>query len=341
MHFGNPEYFPFLFLAPVFALFLFWVERRKKSALHRFIPGKLVSSLTDSSKNSHYLIKRILFCLFVLLISTALLRPQFGIRSEIVERKGIDIMIALDVSKSMLAEDHRPNRLERAKHELEKLIDMLRGNRIGLAIFAGESFVQCPLTLDHAALKSFLRPVSTDWVNIQGTAIAEAINKSREALHSENRTHRVLILFSDGEDHEGNVEEAARAAASEGIVIYTIGIGSENGVPIPLKTESGDIRYKTDRQGNVVMTRLDPATLQNIARLTGGKFYYAQYDFELSDLYDEISKFKKQEFGMTETSSYADQYQLFLIIGLVFLFTQFFISERTKRESVWKGRFEQ
>ncbi len=310
------------------------------AVLAQFISVNLAQRLTDSAKKGQVFLKRLFFCLFVLFSTIALMRPMFGERSEMVERRGVDVMIALDVSKSMLAHDHTPNRLERAKHEISKFVGLLRGDRVGLIIFAGESFVQCPLTLDYSALLSFLRPITTDWINVQGTAIAETIHQAINTLDSQSRKHKVLVIVSDGEDHEGNIEEAAREAAQKGLIIHTVGIGSEKGVPIPIRGTGANIRYKTDQSGNVVLTRLNPATLEKIALQTNGRYFHAGPNFDFSLVYEEIETMEKKDFAMTQTSSLEERYQIFMVIALLFLFIQFFISERTKRDSVWKGRFE-
>jgi Ca-activated chloride channel family protein len=340
MRFGNPEFFLLLLALPLLMAFFYWVYRRKQAALSRFAGASLIKKLNASAGPSRYILKSTFFCLFALFIIFALVRPKFGVKMEMAERKGVDIMIALDVSHSTLAQDILPNRLERAKLEIRNFINLLKGDRVGLIIFAGESFVQCPLTLDHGAAQIMLRAVNTDWVNMQGTAFAEVIRQATKALGSSNRKDRVLIILSDGEDHEGNVIEAARAAAKEGIIIYTVGIGSQTGVPIPMNRGTHNVVYKKDRAGNLVMTRLDPITLEKIARETNGKYFHAGTDLDLTRIYNEISRMEQTEFGMTKTVVHEEQYQLFLLIALIFILIEFFISERARKKEVWKGRFE-
>jgi Ca-activated chloride channel family protein len=259
---------------------------------------------------------------------------------EMVERKGVDIMIALDISHSMLAQDLTPNRLERAKLEIGKFINLLKGDRVGLIIFAGESFVQCPLTLDHAAAKIMLQSVGADWVQIQGTALAEVIRQAVKAMGAAGKKHKVLMILSDGEDHEGNAVEAAKAASREGIVIYTIGIGSESGVPVPMNRGGNNVVYKKDKAGNLVMTRLNSLMLEKIAIETGGKYFHAGTDLDLTRIYSDVSKMEKSDFGMTKAVIHEEQYQIFLLTAIIFLLIEFFISERARRKEVWKGRFE-
>jgi len=340
MRFGNPEYFILLAMVPVIALFFFIVYRRKVAALARFACAPLIKKLSSSAGPARYILKCTFFCLFLAFVIFALVRPKFGVKMEMVERKGVDIMIALDISHSMLAQDLAPNRLERAKFEIRRFINLLKGDRVGLIIFAGESFVQCPLTLDHSAAQIMLQAVNVDWVQVQGTALADVIKQATKAMSGTNRKHKVLIILSDGEDHEGNVVEAARAAAREGIVIYTIGIGSESGVPIPMNRSGSNVVYKRDRAGNLVMTRLDPITLEKIAIESNGKYFHAGTDLDLTRIYNEISRMEKTDFGMTKAVVHEEQYQIFLLIAILFILIEFFISERARKKEVWKGRFE-
>ena len=340
MRFGNPEYFLLMGMIPVIALFFFIVYRRKAAALARFAAAPLIRKLSSSSGPARYILKCTFFCLFLFFVTFALVRPKFGVKMEMIERKGVDIMIALDISHSMLAQDITPNRLERAKFEIRRFINLLRGDRVGLIIFAGESFVQCPLTLDHAAAQTMLQSVSADWVQLQGTALAEVIRQAARALGGQNRKHRVLIILSDGEDHEGNMGEAARAAAREGVIIYTVGIGSSSGVPIPMNQGRGNVVYKKDNAGNLVMTRLNSVILERIAIETNGKYFHAGTNLDLTRIYNEISKMEQTEFGMSKTIVYEEQYQIFLLIAILFILIEFLISERARRREAWKGRFE-
>jgi Ca-activated chloride channel family protein len=340
MRFGDPELFLLLLLLPLFIGFFMWAYQRKKAALARFAEARLARKLTPGASLSRQVIKWTLFIAFFFFLVLALVRPRFGVKMELFERRGIDLMAALDISESMLAEDIAPNRLERAKHEIVKLLDLLKGDRIGIIVFAGESFVQCPLTLDYGAAKMFLDAVSTGWVQIQGTAIADAIKQATEAFRSKEHKYKVLVLITDGEDNEGNAVEAAKAAAAEGIVIYTVGVGSESGVPIPLSKGGGSVVYKKDKDGNLVMTRLDPVTLEKIAIEGHGKYFHAGTDLDLSRIMAEIERMEKKELGSARLNIYEERYQIFLFIALVLLIVEFFIPERIRRRETWKGRFE-
>jgi Ca-activated chloride channel family protein len=282
----------------------------------------------------------VFFLLFVFFGVIALTRPQFGVKMELVERKGIDIMVAMDISKSMLAEDVAPSRLERAKFEIARFIDLLKGDRVGLIVFAGESFVQCPLTLDYGAAKMFLNTVNTDWVQLQGTDIAGAINQAVEGFKSKQNKSRVLIILSDGEEHLGDAAEAAKKAAAENVKLYTVGLGSESGVPIPLSKDKSNIVYKKDGEGNLVMTRLNPMMLEKIAIAGNGKYFQAGTTLDLVSIYGEIAKMEKNELGTDRLNIYEEQYQVFLVIALLFILMEFFIPQRGKNIKEWKGRVE-
>jgi len=340
MHFGNPELFLLLLLVPLFIGFFLWAYQRKKAALARFAEIPLIRKLTPGSAFSRQVIKWTLFIVSFLFLVLALVRPRFGVKMELFERRGIDLMVALDISESMLAEDIAPNRLERAKHEIVKLLDLLKGDRFGLIVFAGESFVQCPLTLDYGTAKMFLDAVSTGWVQIQGTAIADAIKQAAEAFRSKVHKYKVLVLITDGEDNEGNAVEAAKAAAAEGVIVYTVGVGSESGVPIPVSKGGGTVVYKKDKDGNLVMTRLDPVTLEKIAIEGHGKYFHAGTDLDLSRIMAEIERMEKKELGSSRLNIYEERYQIFLFITLLLLLIDFFIPERVRRKEAWKGRFE-
>ncbi len=341
LRFENPEFLHFLWGAPLLLIFFVWVVKQKKKLVSRF--GKLES--LQKMMKQYSIRKRNLKIALVIFSYTffvlAFANPQIGTKLEDVKREGIDIIVALDVSKSMLAEDIKPNRLKKAKHELSQLIDLLQGDRIGLVAFAGIPHVQCPLTLDYSAAKLFLGIIDVDLIPQPGTAIGSAIESSVKAFNSEDRKHKVLILITDGEDHETDPLEAAKIAEQQGVKIYTIGIGSPQGVPIPEYDRYGrSSGFKKDRQGGVVTTKLDILTLQKIAFQTGGKFYQATTgEAELDEIYKEISELEKKELVSKQFSQYEDRFQIFLIIGLLLLILEIFIPENRKVKSEWRGRF--
>jgi Ca-activated chloride channel family protein len=209
-----------------------------------------------------------------------------------------------------------------------------------MVVFAGESFLQCPLTLDYGAAKLFLNSVSTGWVELQGTALADAIKQSTSAFNSKSKKHKVMIIISDGEDHQGEAIEAAKKASEEGIVIYTVGVGSESGVPIPMSKGNNNIVYKKDKSGNLVMTKLNPVILEKIALEGNGKYFHAGTNLDLSRIMTEISVMEKKDLGMGKSTTYEERYQIFLLIAILFILLEFVIPERVRSKEEWKGRFE-
>jgi Ca-activated chloride channel family protein len=334
-------YLYLLWLIPILIAFYVMVFRWKKAALQRFGNLELIKKLTQSISRQRQVGKISLLLLAILFMILALAKPQIGTKLEEVKREGVDILIAIDVSLSMQAEDIKPNRLEKAKHMVSNLIDLLQGDRVGLIAFAGVPFVQCPLTLDYGAAKMFLEIMDTNLIPQPGTAIGAAIMKAMETFDQRERKHKVLILITDGEDHEGEPLKAAELAEKDGVVIHTVGIGSVQGVPIPLYNESGrNVGFKKDRDDQVVTSKLDEITLEKIALQTGGKYYRATgSESELRKLYDEISKMEKKELASLKFSQYEDRFQYLLIIALVLLVAEVFVSERRKVKEEWHGRF--
>ncbi|MDZ7766578.1 MAG: VWA domain-containing protein [Melioribacteraceae bacterium] len=266
---------------------------------------------------------------FVLLVF-ALANPQVGSKVEEVKQAGIDVYILLDVSNSMKAEDIKPNRLDKAKHEISKLINRLRGDRIGLIVFAGQAFVQFPLTTDYSAADMFLTAVDHETVPQQGTAIAPAIELALQSFKHDEETQKAIVIITDGEDHEGNLTEMVEEAIDEGVVTYTIGMGSPTGSPIPVYNSAGQrIDYKKDRDGKVVLTKLDENTLQEIARVGNGSYYRSSNSSdELELIYNDLSKLEETEYGTTRITDYEDRYYYFLIPALILLIAELFISQR-------------
>jgi len=343
MKFATPEWLYILFLIPCLLIFFILMRKRKQKDLQRFGHPDLLQKLSSSSSGLKGSARRFIFFLLALsILILALARPQWGTRMQTIKRKGLDLLIALDTSKSMLAEDIKPNRLELAKYEIAHFIDNLQGDRIGLICFAGTSFVQCHLTLDYAAAKIFLKVIDTNIIPTGGTAIGEAIRNAQQTFIQEERKHKVLILLTDGEDHNSEPVEAAKEATHEGIRIYTIGLGSEVGEPIPLKDENGvHIGYLKDRQGNVVMSKLDQTTLEKIALLTDGKYYHASTgQMELNKVFQDIADMEKKELQSKKHVQYEDRFYYFLWPALLFLLLEFFFADHRKGKRKWGGRFE-
>ncbi len=318
-------------------IFFVLIYRHKETLLQRFGHLELIKRILPGYDKRRVVWKNIFFILAYIFLVIALADPQIGTKLEQVKRKGVDIIMALDVSNSMKAEDIKPNRLEKAKHEIVRFIDLLKGDRIGLVAFAGMAHLVCPLTLDYGAAKLFLQMMDTDLIPVQGTALGDAIKVAMKAFNQKDRKHKVLILITDGEDHEGDPVKVAKEAAKEGIIIYTIGIGSPQGVPIPVYDRNGnEVGFMKDRNGNVVTTKLDMATLQKIAFVTNGKYYMATSgQSELEKIYGEINKMEKKELSARKFSQYEDRYQIFALIGLIFVLLEFFLPVRTRKGGVY------
>jgi Ca-activated chloride channel family protein len=331
-----------LLLVPALAVFFAVAFRWKRKAMAIFGNLNLMKLLAASVSRRRQIWKAVLLVAGVLFLVLALARPQFGSKLRTVKREGQDIVVALDVSLSMMAEDIRPNRIEKAKHEIASMVDKFQGDRVGLVAFAGKAFVQCPLTLDYGAAKMFLDAMTSDLIPVPGTAVGEAIRKAASCFAEQERKYKVLILITDGEDHAGEPIEAAKEAAKEGIVVYTVGIGSPEGVPIPVSDERGGaVGFKKDRSGEVVMTKLDELTLQKIAIETGGKYYRATPgEVELDKIYDDILKMEKKSLASKQYAQYEERFQALVAIALFLFVLEALVPERRRMKKAWKGRFE-
>ena len=265
-----------------------------------------------------------------------LINPKIGTKLETIKREGVDIVFAIDVSKSMLAEDVAPNRLEKSKQLVTQIINNLASDRVGIIAYAGKAFPQLPITTDYASAKMFLQSMNTDMLSSQGTAINEAIQLSRNYFDDEEQTNRVLIILSDGEDHNDLSVEVAEAASEEGIKIYTIGVGSEKGGPIPLKRNGVVMSYKKDQNNETVITKLNEETLRLIANeAKGGYINGSQTADVVEQIKAVLSAMDKKEFEAKEFAEYKDQFQWFLGIGLFFLILDVLLLER---KTAWLKR---
>lgn len=330
MHWGSPFYMNLLLLIPAVAVFFVFTALSKRKKLEAFGDIAIIEKLYISKSLAKDRVKRILVIIAATFLILSLAMPQIGTRLTMAKRYGVDILVAIDTSLSMLAQDIKPNRLEKAKLEIDSLIDKLKGDRVGILTFAGDSFVQCPLTLDYAAAKMFLSIIESSMMPKPGTAIGDAIRTAAKSFIKKERKHKVLILLTDGEDHDTDPIGASREAKKNGIIIYTIGIGTRKGEPIPIIDESGNLKgYKKDRNGEVVMTKLDEDMLQKIALITDGRYYHATAsEFELDKIYGEISKMEKKELSDRLFTQYEERFQYFLGIALIFLCIEFIIGDR-------------
>lgn len=327
--FEHTIYFYAFAALPVMLILVIWyfVSRRKK--LKRLGEAKLISELIPYSSRRKRIIKVILFMLGFSSLVVALCNLQTGSKLTEVKREGADIIVCIDVSNSMMAQDLSPDRLTRAKYALEKMIDGLEGDRLGLVIFAGEAYVQLPITSDYSAAKLFLESIGPGMVPVQGTNVSDAIIKASESFSSDEGKNRAIILITDGENHDSEALKAAEDANKKGIMINTIGIGSEKGVPIPL-IENGVVKgYRKDKEGQTVITKLNVNLLKSIASKANGVFVQAsQADVGLGAVLDKIGELDKAQIENKMYTDYEDQFQWFLGLSLILFFIEFLISER-------------
>lgn len=327
--FANPEYLNALYLLPVIAVVFWFLYKNKNKLLEKFADKELHSVIVSSYSNLKNYIKFGLVLISFACLIIAAANPQVGTKLQEVKQTGIDVFILLDVSRSMIAEDIKPNRLEKAKYQISNLIQKLQGDRIGLLIFAGQAYIQFPLTTDYSAANLFLSAVDVNSVPQPGTAIGSAIRLATESFDSSS-TAKVIIVITDGEDHEGDVMEAVNEAVSLDIKIYTIGLGSTGGVPIPVYNQRGIMTgFKKDSDGKPVLTRLNEESLKQIAAAGMGEYFRGNnYEDYLDKIYNDLSKIKKSEFGVKKVTDYEDRYYYFLIPAILLLALELFISEK-------------
>ena len=316
----------------VFLWTFFWKKRIQKSFGSAVVLKRLSPDLSFFKSS----LKFITLCLAVGFLMIGLINPKIGTKLETIKREGVDIVFAIDVSKSMLAEDVAPNRLEKSKQLVTQIINNLASDRVGIIAYAGKAFPQLPITTDYASAKMFLQSMNTDMLSSQGTAINEAIELSRNYFDDEEQTNRVLIIISDGEDHNDLSVEVAEAASEEGIKIYTIGVGSEKGGPIPLKRNGVVMSYKKDQNNETIITKLNEETLRLIANeAKGGYINGSQTADVVEQIRAVLSAMDKKEFEAKEFAEYKDQFQWFLGIGLFFLILDVLLLER---KTAWLKR---
>jgi Ca-activated chloride channel family protein len=329
-------------LVPALAGFLWWASRRRERALAAFVAAALLPAVAPDLDPRRRLIRWSLLTVAVGCLALSLAGPMWGFSWQEVRRQGIDLVIAIDTSRSMLATDVKPNRLARAKLAVQDLVGELHGDRIALVAFAGSAFLQCPLTLDYGAFAQSLDAVDVGIIPKGGTSLTDAIDTSLEAFEGRQGSHQALVLITDGEDHEGKVKEAAKRAADRGAKVYTVGIGTSEGELVP--GESGG--YVKDRAGQVVKSRLDEETLKEIAVDTGGVYLHAAGpSLGLGELYrDYIDTMEKRELKSTLERRFEHRFQIPLAIALALLVIEPLIGERrapvrdSRRRRFWWRR---
>jgi Ca-activated chloride channel family protein len=329
--FANPEYLYLLLMLPVMTVLFILNTWRRRRSLKKLGDPALINRLLPEWSRSRPVVKFLLLLVAFSSIVIMLSRPQFGSRIEEVRKQGVEVIIALDVSNSMLAEDIQPNRLTRAKQAIERLVDNLQDDRIGLIVFAGDAYTQIPITSDYVSAKMFLSTVGPDMVPKQGTAIGAAIELGIRSFSPGEGKSKAMVIITDGENHEDDPVAAAEDAAKAGIVIHTIGIGSPDGVPIPVYS-GGKMDYLKDSGGKIVITKLDEDILKKIAVITGGNYVKANNSsIGLEQIYSGIKKMKKDELDSKMYTEYNDQFQIFAAVALLFLVFDFIIMDRKNR----------
>ncbi|MUU79431.1 vWA domain-containing protein [Winogradskyella endarachnes] len=318
-----------LLVIPVIILLFVFLQLWRRSAQKKFADSVLLKRLSPNQSLFKSILKVVVLCGAFACLSLALVNPKIGTKLETVRSEGVDVVFAIDVSKSMLAEDIAPNRLDKSKQLVTQIVNSLVSDRVGIIAYAGKAFPQLPITTDYASAKMFLQNMNTDMMSSQGTAISEAIQLSKTYFDNEDQANRVLIIISDGEDHDGEALNVAEEAAEQGIRILTVGVGDLKGGPIPIKRNGVILNYKKDNNGETVITRLDETTLKEIAAEANGVYINGSNTSEVvNTIKDELAKMDKQEFESKQIADFKDQFQWFLGLGILLLFIDIFLLER-------------
>ncbi|MBQ6291847.1 MAG: VWA domain-containing protein [Bacteroidales bacterium] len=329
--FAQYKYLLLLLLVPVILIAHGVKMRMRRKRIERFGDAALVEELMPSWSVAKGWLRTVLYSLAFFLFVIGLARPQIGAKLSEHEAKGAEIMICLDVSNSMLAEDYSPNRLERAKLAISRIVDRLQEDRIGLIVFAGSSFVQLPITTDYVSAKMFLNSIDTGSVPVQGTAIGDAVLTAARSFSEQSEKSRAIIVITDGENHEDDPVDAVRQVAEMGIKVYTIGVGSLRGQPIPK-----DGQLMKDREGNIVVSRLDEGTLQQMAEAGNGAYVHAgNEEFGLNPIIDDIRKMEAEKFNSVVFEEYDEQYMYFFAAALALFVIEMLIGERRLRKKLF------
>ena len=322
-------YFWLLAIVPVLLLLLIAALIWKKRKQSQFADKDLLKKLSPNQSVFKTILKIVVLCLAIACLTIALVNPKIGTKLETVKREGVDAVFAIDVSKSMLAEDVAPNRLEKSQQLVTQIINSLASDRVGIIAYAGSAFPQLPITTDYASAKMFLQNMNTDMLSSQGTAINEAIQLAKTYYNDDEQTNRVLFIISDGEDHEGDSVNIAEEASEEGIRIFTIGVGTTKGGRIPIKRNGVVLNYKKDQNDQTVITRLQEETLKDIAKEANGEYIYNNITKETVEKVTEIlQNMDKKEFEAKQFADFKDQFQWFLGFGIFFLVLEVFLLER-------------
>ena len=329
--FAHIEYLYALVIIPVLILLFILTRINRNKALAAFGQKEIMEQLMPNVSKRRPVIKFIVWMVAISAIIFAIARPQFGSKLKTVKREGVELVIALDVSNSMMAQDIEPNRLERSKRAISRLVDNLSDDKIGLIVFAGDAYTQLPITTDYASAKLFLNAVTTDIVPRQGTAIGAAINLAKNSFSPQFEGNKAIVIITDGENHEDDAVGSATDASANGIIVHTIGMGLPQGAPIPI-SRNGQQEYRKDKEGQVVITKLDEEMLQQIAAAGDGIYVRANNaQVGLNTLFNEINKMEEAELESQVYSEYEEQYQWFLGFALLMILVDFLILERKNK----------
>ena len=338
MTFGAPQYLYALIALPALMVFVRWAFLRRDASVRRIGDPALIERLSTTVNRGMRRRRLVLWFVGIALIIIALARPQWGSDVQIVEHRGVQVMVALDISRSMLAQDLKPTRLDRAKLEISDMMSRLTGDEVGIVLFSGASFIQFPLTFDYATAQTYLRNASPDAISRQGTVIAKAIETAMTGFNEERVSQKIIVVMTDGENHEGDPTAAAQQAAEDGAVIYTVGFGSPEGEPIPVYDGQGNVTgYREDDQGRAIISRLDEATLQEIARAGGGKYFRAVERGAIAGLVDEIQSFQDESLQSEFNRTNIERFQIFLLLGVLSLVLAEVMTDRFSF-SLWRRR---
>ena len=331
LNFAQAQYLLLLFLIPLFFIIQAVILKLRARRIRKFGDEALVSRLMPSYSKGKVWVRMVLFSIGFFFFVIGLSRPQIGAKLKEHETKGAEIMIVLDVSNSMLAEDYSPNRLERAKLAISRIVDRLRDDRIGLILFAGDSFVQLPITTDYVSAKMFLNSITTGSVPVQGTAIGDAINTAMRSFSVQSEKSRAIIVITDGENHEDDPIAAAQQAAELGVRVYTIGVGSPEGKPIPMDGE-----LLKDKDGEIVVTRLDEKVLQDVAMAGNGVYVRAgNTEFGLNPIIDNIRKLEDEKYSSIVFEEYDERFMYYFGIALFFFVLEMLIGYRKPKRHLF------
>ena len=340
MRFGAAADFWLLLLVPLATMLLIWARMARRKALSRFVSSSLVPRLIDGTTPGRQLAKGVLLVLALVWFVLALTRPQFGTKLSLASQRGVDLVIALDVSRSMLAEDIRPNRLKHAVQQVRELMNEASGNRVALVLFAGKAFLQCPLTLDYGAVSLFLDLADAGSIPVQGTALEDALRVAGRCFDVSEDQHKAIVLFTDGENHVGKPVAEARRLAARGVRIFTVGIGTPAGELVPVRSDSGRVSFLRDSQGNPVKSRLDEDSLDEIARAAGGEYYRSTLGgTELAAIAKQVAGMGGRDLGSRRFTQYEQRYRIPCALALLCIVLEAVLSDGGAPSREWRGRF--